>query len=377
MVAGTVSYPTAPRRRGVDDGGMRSRTITDSRRYRVAFGAALVLLAAVVPAAVPSVQAAVLPRVTPVVECKLAATAADPFDVYWFGYRSDATYWRLPGVLNAIVEKNAGGTVVNATANRGQVVQFKTGERRRAFAVRVAPGNRPEWSVTVAVTLAEGTNPAATAVAIPSGATPLCSPRTPRHSATAQVAAVPTITFEAIGRRLDGGNRLIGSTVRFTVNGVASTCQTGSPMPPQVLWGYAAGPGVKAVKRSSVVRTDVLTVAFQDSSFRVPFVRTWTDRLALADPQQVSTNNLGESFRGVAAASVIADVYARCKVNGKVITAAEPLWVAITGEEVPFFWYTDATQHTVATPCEPSGADVPGCPFPGGSNPGGGQRAKR
>ena len=252
---------------------MQSRT---NLLRRVAFGALLATVASALPGAVPAAQAAVLPHVTPTVECRIAATAGDPFDVYWFGYRSDATYWRLPGALNAMVEKNSAGTVVNATANRGQVVQFKAGERRRAFAVRVAPGNRPEWSVTVAVTNAEGTNPAATAIAAPNGATPLCSAKTPRHSATAQVTAPPAVTFEAIGRRLDGSNRLVGSTVRFRVNGVSSTCQTGSPMPPQVLWGYAVGSGVQAVKRSSVVRTDILTVAFQNSSFNVPFVRTWT-----------------------------------------------------------------------------------------------------
>jgi len=356
---------------------MSPRTITGPRRHRVAFGAALALFASVLPVTVPSAQAAALPRVTPLVECKLAATAGDPFDVYWFGYRSDSNYWRLPGVLNAFVEKNGVGAVVNATANRGQVVQFKSGELRQAFAVRVAPGNIPEWSITVATTFAEGTNPASTAVASPNGATPPCSSRTPRHSATAQVAAAPTITFEAVGRRLNDSNLLIGSSVRLKVNGVTSACQSGSPMPPQVLWGYAVGTGVQAVKRSSVVRTDILTLSFQNTLFPVSFVRTWTNRLALADPQQMSANNLGETFRGVATASVIADVYARCRVNGKVVTATDPLWVAITGEEVPFYWYTDATQRTVATPCEPSGLDVPGCPFPGGSSPGGGQRAKR
>jgi len=358
---------------------MSSRTITGLRQYRVAFGAALALFASVLPATVPSAQAAVLPRVTPTVECKVAATVGDPFDVYWFGYRSDATYWRLPTVLNAVVEKNSIGTVVNATVNRGQVVQFKKGELRRAFAVRVAPGNLPEWSVTVAVDFAEITSPAATAVAIPNGATPLCSPKTPRHSATAQVAAAPTITFEAAGRRLNGSNLLVGSSVRFKVNGVTSACQSGSPMPPQVLWGYYVekDKGVQEVRRSSVVRTDILTVSFQNNSFPVQFVRTWTNRLVLPYPQEVSTNNLSQTFYGVATANVIADVYARCKVNGKVVTATDPLWVAITGEEVPFYWYTDATQHTVAVPCEPSGQEVPGCPFKGGSSPGGGQRAKR
>ena len=51
--------------------------------------------------------------------------------------------------------------------------------------------------------------------------------------------------------------------------------------------------------------------------------------------------------------------------------------VGITGFESVFYWYTDGTQQTVATPCPPSGLDVLGCPFKGGSSGGGGAFAKR
>jgi len=148
-------------------------------------------------------------------------------------------------------------------------------------------------------------------------------------------------------------------------------------MPPQILWGYDVGPGITPVKRSSVVRTDILTSTFQNTAFPVPFVRTWTDRLTMKNPQEVSTNNLGETFYGVSQAGVIADVFARCKVNGRVVTAGHPLWVTIDGSEVKFPWYTDGAQRTVATPCMPSGVDVSGCPFKGGSSGGGGAFAKR
>lgn len=371
-----VSWLTALQRPQADNAGMKP-TAT-SRRPRLAMFAVVTVLASTVVAGAPPASAGVLPHVTARVNCKIAATATDPFDVYWFGYSSDANYWVSAGLANKIVEKNAGGSEIDVTANRGQVIQFKSGEHRRTFAVRVAAGNRPEWSVTVALTIQETLLPASTSVAVPNGSTPLCSAKTPRHSAVAQVAGAPTITFEAVGRRLDDNGKLVASAVRFKVGGVSSVCSAGGqPMPPQILWGYDAGPGITPVRRSSVVRTDILKSAFQSTLFDVPFVRTWTDRLGIRDPQEASTNNLGETFYGVSQAGVIADVFARCKVNGKVITSAHPLWVAIDGSEVKFFWYTDGTQRTVATPCVPSGLDVLGCPFKGGNSGGGGAFAKR
>jgi hypothetical protein len=348
------------------------------RLLRRSVGAAAVLFLVALPSAPSVSEAAVLPRVTPLVECKIVATPADPFDVYWFGYRSDGTYWRQPGANNQIIETTAGGAPVAGATNRGQVVQFKPGERTRSFAVRVAPGNVPRWAVTVAVSIIEGTNPQATAVATPNPGTPLCPIGVRRHSATVNVSAEPTIGFAAMGRRLDANGKLVASSIRFTIGNMTSACSAGgTPLPPQILWGYSSRLGTAPIRPSSVVRTDILTSTFQNTSFEVPFVRTWKDRLSIADPQEPSTNNLGETFYGVSGAGVIADVYGRCNVGGRVIKATEPLWVGITGFETVFYWYTNAAQQTVITPCVPSGLDVIGCPFRGGSSGGGGAFAKR
>ncbi len=378
-----VSWLTTRRRPRADSALMTRTAVNHIRPRAVTLAAATVvaattLLASSVALGSVPADAAGLPHVTALVDCKISATVADPFDIYWFGYRSDSTYWVPAGPSNKIVEKNGVGVEINATANRSQVLQLKSGEHHRSFAVRVAAGNRPEWSVTVALSNAEALQPQSTSVAIPNGSLPSCTPKTPRHSAVAQVTAAPTITFNAVGRQLDSTGKLIGSAIRFRVNGVTSVCSAGGvPMPPQILWGYDAGPGIAPIRRSSVVRTDILYSSFQNTNFPVPFVRTWTDRLVIRSPQDVSTNNFGETFYGVSQAGVIADVVARCKVKGKVITTTEPLWVAIDGSEVKFAWYTDSTQHTVATPCQPSNLDVLGCPFKGGSSGGGGAFAKR
>ena len=373
-----VSWLTTWRTLRSENVGMNHTTVSPLRRRRVAALAVASALFALVPVGSPTASAAGLPHVVAIADCRIAATASDPFDVYWFGYRSDGTYWMPAGPANRFVEKNSGGVEVDVTANRGQVIQFKSGEYHRAFAIRVAAGNRPEWIVTVALTNAESVQSAATSVAAPGPSTPLCSAKTPRHSAVAQVAAAPTITFEAVGRRVDGSGKLVSSAVRFRVTGVSSVCSAGGqPMPPKILWGYDVGPGITPIRRSSVVRTDVLKSTFQNTVFDVPFVRTWNDRLTIRNPQEASTNNLGETFYGVSQSGVIADVFARCKVNGKVITSADPLWITIDGSEVKFAWYTDGTQRTVATSCQPSGLDVAGCPFRGGSSGGGGAFAKR
>lgn len=336
----------------------------------------------------PAAAAPTAPRVTVGVNCMLAATRTDPVNVYWFGYTASSTQYVDAGRANAFLETDATtGKVLNATANRGQVTQFQPGTHLRSFAVRVAAGRRLQWGLDTSIVGAEPAGTSLSTVSVTgstatSGTTsvtvPACAAGVARYSAVAQVSGTPSVTFASSRRVLTGG-LLTASSVRFQLSGVVSTCTTGTALAPTLLWGYniLTGGNINAIAAASVVRTDTLYSTFQNVQFAIPFTRTSLDTLTITNPQAITINNYGQTFRGVATVNVIVDVTARCNVNGTTVTAAEPMWVDVTGLAMPFYMYTDSTQTTVPTPCVPLTIDQPGCPFKGGSSGGGGGTARR
>lgn len=324
------------------------------------------------PADVPGISAVVEPPSGPILidpgpyvpapAVQLFATCAVTrrgTTTVWFGYQN---VWS-ERVVSPVGPGNDVLVDSLSRGNLGQVDQFQPGRVDRAFAVSVPTGQVATWAVDVADLNypSPAIDPPTRVMASSSTDTPACRAGTPVKSATPQSASgAPqiNITYGANDRVRKG--LLVRSTVRFDVSGVTSACSAGGvPLAPKVVFGYM-GP---------ISQYGALILASGGADY-VPLSPRQIDRTTLldgttvrwatvaersiVDPQQLFTygatvaqSTYWPSARGLTSQRVIADVTARCRFGGRIVSSSTVYWVDGGGAGAPFVSVTDfATQTT-------------------------------
>lgn len=308
----------------------------------------------------------------------------------WFGYQN---VWN-ERVVSPVGPGNDVLIDSLSKGNLGQVDQFQPGRVDRAFAVSVRTGQVATWAADVADlnNPSPAIDPPTRVVVSSSSATPACRAGTSVNSATPQSASgAPqiTITYGVNDRQRRGV--LTRSTVRFDVSGVTSACSSGGvPLTPQVVFGYmgpisqygalilaSGGADYAPLSPRQIDRTTVLdgtTVRWSTVAER-----------SIVDPQQLFTygatlaqSTYWPSARGLTTQRVIADVTARCRFGGQIVSSSTVYWVDGGGAGAPFVSVTDAATQTTrdATFCSTAGlgplSPAIGCDVPFvGIGPGG------
>jgi hypothetical protein len=283
----------------------------------------------------------------------------------WFGYQNIWT----ERVVSPVGPGNDVLIDSLSIGNLGQVDQFQPGRVDRAFAVTLRSGQVATWAADVADlnNLSPTIDPPTRVVASSSATTPACAVGTPIHSATPQSPA----GLAEMNVTLGGGDRqrkgmLTRSTVRFDVSGVISACSAGGvPLAPKVLFGYM-GPadqlGTLVLKSSGADYAPLAPRQIAQTTVLGGTTVRWSTvaERSIADPQQLFTYGATPaqatywpSARGLTSQRVIADVTARCRFGGRIVSSSTVYWADGIGRGYTFATVTDAATQTTreATVC--------------------------
>ena len=280
----------------------------------------------------------------------------------WFGYQNSWT----DRVDSPVGPGNDMSIDSLSMGNLGQVSQFQPGRVDRAFAVTMSAGQVATWAADVvdldqpALALA----PLTRVVASSSAALPACPAGTPVRSATPQIGGVAAqidITTGLAERRRRG--MLVRSTVRFDVSGVTSACSSGGvPLAPKVLFGYTGavnqvGALILASSGADYAPLPPRRVARTTNLGGATVIWSTVAERSIVDPQQVFTYGATPaqatywpSARGLSSQGVIADVTARCRFGGQIVSSSTVVWVDAAGQGFSFVTVTDAATQTTRTP---------------------------